>query len=69
MHGRGYERACHASNYRSTSTTNREYSTAGVIFPTGLDAYGSKSLIWWWPGAELNHRHADFQPQIGGTGA
>src|ERR1700681_3703027 len=20
-----------------------------------------KSLIYWWPGVELNHRHADFQ--------
>ena len=47
---------------RTQPTT--EYSTRGA-FPAGVDTYGSKSLVLWWPGVELNHRHADFQNLYG----
>jgi hypothetical protein len=39
----------------------REYSTVPFSRQT------IKLLISWWPGVELNHRHADFQSAVWGS--
>ena len=37
------------------------YSTVAIIFHSWVWRNARKSLISWWPGRELNPRHADFQ--------
>jgi len=42
-------------------SARREYSTVPFRLQT------INLLLLWWPGVELNHRHADFQSGVGGS--
>ena len=62
---RGSSRVCGASIYllggSTRITVGMKYSTLAILFHDSAYQNVSNLLILWWPGRELNPRHADFQ--------